>query len=55
MRRFEESLAFYIRNYLAGQLILTYQEPHEQAVEVDQLKTELRALYPINQKRKGFE
>jgi len=26
MRRFEEGLAFYIRNQLAGQLILTYQE-----------------------------
>ena len=26
MRRFEEGLTFYIRNQLAGQLILTYQE-----------------------------
>ena len=33
MRRFEEGLAFYIRNYLAGQPILTYQELYERAAE----------------------
>jgi len=29
MRRFEEDLAFYIRNQLAGQPISTYQELYE--------------------------
>ena len=29
MRRFEEGLAFYIRNQLAGQPILAYQELYE--------------------------
>ena len=55
MRRFEEGLAFYIRNQLAGQPILTYQELYERAAEVERVKTELRALNPINQKKKGFE
>jgi len=55
MRRFEEGLAFYIQNQLAGQPILSYQELYKQAVQVDRVKTELRALHPINQKRKGFE
>jgi len=55
MRRFEEGLAFYIRNQLAGQPILTYQELYEEAAEVERVKTELRALNPINHKRKGFE
>ena len=34
MRRFEEGLAFYIRNQLAGQPILTYQELYERGAEV---------------------
>jgi len=55
MRRFEEDLAFYIRNQLAGQPILTYQELYERAAEVERVKTELRALNPINQNRKGFK
>ena len=55
MRRFEEGLAFYIRNQLTGQPILTYQELYEQAVEVELVKTELTALNANNQKRKGFE
>jgi len=55
MRRFEEGLSFYIRNQLAGQPILTYQELYERAAEVERVKTELRALNPINHKRKGFE
>ena len=55
MRRFEEGLAFQIRNQLAGQSILTYQELYERAVEVERVKTGLRALNPINQKKKGFE
>jgi len=29
IKRFEESLAFYIRNQLVGHLILTYQELYE--------------------------
>ena len=41
MRRFEEGLAFYIRNQLAGQPILTYQELYERAAEVERVKTEL--------------
>ena len=53
MRRFEEGLAFYIRNQLARQPILTYQELYGRAAEVKRVKTELRALNPINQKRKG--
>jgi len=55
MRRFEGGLAFYIRNQLAGQPILTYQELYERAAEVERVKTELRALNPINHKKKGFE
>ena len=55
MRRFEESLAFYIRNQLARQPILTYQEVYERAAKVERVKTMLRALNPINHKRKGFE
>jgi len=51
MRRFEEGLAFYIRNQLAGKPILTYQELYERAIEVEQVKAELRALNPTNQKR----
>jgi len=35
MRRFEEGLAFFIRNELAGQPISTYQELYERAVEVE--------------------
>jgi len=54
MRRFEQGLAFCIRSLLAGQPILTYQELYERAIEVKQVKTELRTLNPINQKRKGF-
>jgi len=54
MRRFEKGLAFYIRNQLAGQPILTYQELYEQAAEVEWVKTELEALNPIHQKRKGL-
>jgi len=52
MRRFEEGLAFSIRNQLAGQPIKTYQELHEQAAEVERVKNELRALNPGNSKRK---
>ena len=55
MRRFEEGLAFYIWNQLARQPILTNQELYEQEAEVERVKAELRALNPINQKRKGFE
>ena len=55
MRRFEEDLAFYIRNQLARQQILTYQELYERVAEVERVKTELRALNPINQKTKGVE
>ena len=51
MRRFEEELAFYICNQLAGQPILTCQELYERAAEVRRVKAELRALNPINQKR----
>ena len=39
MRRFEEGLAFYMWNQLAGQPILTYQELYERAAEVEQVKT----------------
>ena len=52
MRRFEEGLAFYMRNQLAGQPIQTYQELYERAAEVERVKGELRALNPGNQKRK---
>jgi len=54
MRRFEEGLAFYIQNQLARQPILTYQGLYERAAEVEQVKTELRALNPINQRERGF-
>ena len=52
MTRFEEGLAFYIRNQLAGQPIQTYQELYERAVEVERVKGELRVLNPGNKKRK---
>jgi len=55
MRRFEEGLGFYIQNQLVGLPILTYQELYERAAEVERVKIELRALNPINQKRKGFD
>jgi len=48
MRRFEEGSAFYIRNQLARQPILTYQELYERAAEVERVKTELRVLNPVN-------
>ena len=48
-------MAFYIRNQLAGQPILTYQELYEVVIEVERVKIELRALKLINQKRKGIE
>ena len=47
-RRFEEGLTFYIRNELAGQPILTYQELYERVAEVERVKVELKALNPIN-------
>ena len=55
MRRFEEGLAFYIRNQLASQPIDTYQELYERGAEVERVKTELRDLNPINQKSKWTE
>jgi len=55
MGRFEEGLAFYIQNQLIAQPILTFQELYERSAEVERVKTELRALNPVNQKRKGFE
>jgi len=55
MRRFEDGLASYIQNQLVGQPILTYQELHERAAEVEQVKAELRAPNPINQKRQRIE
>lgn len=55
VRRVEEGLAFHIRNQQAGQLILPYQEVYKQEADVEQVKTELRALNPINQKRKWIE
>jgi len=50
MRRFEEGLAFYIQNQLAGQPILTYQELYERATEVD---NQLNAM-GINVPKKAF-
>ena len=38
MRRFEEGLAFYIRNQLTGQPVQTYQELYERAAEVESVK-----------------
>jgi len=54
MRRFEESLAFYIRHQEVGQPLHTYQDLYEWAAKVEQIKVELRALNPNpnNQKRK---
>ena len=48
MRRFEEGLAFYIRNQFTGQSIQTYQELYERAAEVKRVKGELRVLNPGN-------
>ena len=50
IKRFEEGLAFYIRNQLAGQPIQSYQELYERAAEVECVKNKLRALNPGNQK-----
>jgi len=55
MRRFEEDLACYIRNQLAGQLISTYKELYKRVAQVEQVKAELSALNPVNQKRKGIK
>ena len=55
IRSFEEGLVFYIWNQLAGQPILTYQELYERVAEMERVKTKLRALNPINPKRKRFE
>jgi len=52
MRRFEEGLAFYIQNQLAGQPIQTHQKLYERATEVERVKGELRALNLGNPKRK---
>jgi len=52
MRRFEEDLAFYIWNQLAGQSIQTYKKLYERGAEVERVKSELRALNPGNQKKK---
>ena len=48
MRRFEEGLAFYIRNQLADWPIQTYQELYERAAKMERVKGELRALNPGN-------
>jgi len=37
MKRFEERLAFYIRNQPAAQPISTYQELYERAAEVERV------------------
>jgi len=55
MRRFEQGLASHIWNQLAGQPILTYQELYERAGEGKQVKAELRAFKPINQRKKRIE
>jgi len=47
MKRFEEGLAFYIRNQLAGQLMLACQGLYERAAEEERVKAELRTLNPI--------
>jgi len=52
MRRFERGLAFSICNQLASQPILTYQELYMRTAEVERVNIGLRALNPINQKRK---
>ena len=52
MRRLEDGLAFYIRNQLTDQPILTDQELYKRAAKVERVKGELRALNTGNQKRK---
>jgi len=55
VRRFEEGLAFYMCNQLAGESILTYQELYERIAEVERVRIELRVLNLINRKRKSTE
>jgi len=54
MLRFEEGLAPYIRNQLAGQPVQISQELDERAVEIERVKTELRMTSPVNPKKGGM-
>jgi len=55
MLRFEEGLAFYIRNQLAGPPIQTSQELYELAVEIERVKKELRIVGQVNSKKRWFD
>ena len=52
MLRFEEGLAPYIQNQLAGQPVQTSQELYERAAEIERVKTKLRMTSPINPKKR---
>ena len=54
-QRFEEGLAPYIRNYLAGQPIQSSQKLYERAVDVKRIKNELRMAHSVNPKRRWNE
>jgi len=54
MLRFEEGLAFYIRNQLAGQPVQSSQELYEQAAEIERAKEELRIVGKLTLRRDGM-
>jgi len=55
MQRFEEGLAPYIRNHLAGQPIQSNQELYERAADVERVKNELRMAHSVNPKKRWNE
>jgi len=55
MLRFEEGLAFYIRNQLAGQPVQSSQELYERAAEIERVKKELRIVGQANSKKRWYD
>jgi len=55
MLRFEEGLAFYIRNQLVGQPVQTSKELYERAAENERVKKELRIVGQANPKKRWFD
>jgi len=55
MQRFEEGLAPYIRNHLAGQPVQSSQELYERAADVERVKNELRMAHSVNPKKRWNE
>ena len=55
MLRFEEGLALYIRNQLAGQPVQSSQELYKRVAEVERVKKELRILGQVNPKKRWLD